>query len=202
MPATPAMRNPTLQPPFRAIGLGRLDQLAGNGAAEQKAGPRKEREVGAAGQRANIGFDRIRQHREPSRLSHQRRAHRQRRGGHRKERDANGAMRRQAPQDRRREHREAHDVENVDLEEVDERSPAEQLRLQPEEEREREDLQPAQARHARGRTMTHRCRARRRGHRERQAGEEQEQRRRQAGDEHRVAVQSRARDPRRASTRR
>ena len=154
MPVVPAMKNPKLQPPFRAIGLSGLDQFAGDGAAKQKAGPGKQREVGASGQRTNVGLDRIRQDRERSRLSDQRRGHRQRRGGQREQRDPNGAMRRQAPQDRRREHREPHHVEDVDLEEVDQGAPAEQLRLQPEEEREGEDLQSAPTRHARGGAMT------------------------------------------------
>ena len=93
------------------------------------------------------------------------------------------------PQDRGGSHRDAHDVENVDLQEVAERTPAQQLRLQAEQKREREDLQPSLAGERRRLPVPDLGGARRGRHRSRESGEEQEERRREAGDEDRIHVE-------------
>ena len=122
-----------------------------------------------------------------TRFAHERRAHRHRGGRDREEHDADDAIRRQAPNERRGDHRDAHHVEDVDLQEVDERRPSRAAATAAGTGRRARRSAAPRLRAMRRRGGVPDLRgARRGGHRDRQAGEKQEQRRRQAGDEHRV----------------
>ena len=131
-------------------GRGDGDQFTDDRAGKQERGPREQGKGRAAGHRPDVGLDRIRQHRQPSGFAHQRCRHRHQRG--RAARRARCAIRvsaTEAPHRAGGHHRQPHHVQDVHLQEVDQGAPAKELRLQAEQERQREHLPAAKARRCR-----------------------------------------------------
>jgi hypothetical protein len=163
---------------FLARGARGIEPRADRGAREHKARPRQQHERGHVRRGPQVRLDRVGQHRHPAGRPDERRHHRRRHGRRRQQRCPGPPSAAGAPQERRRNHRDAHDVQDVDLEQRPRRPAADDPRLQAEEECEPEYLPPAAPRQrgdfVLGAAPAH---ARAGRERERDAGQKEEDRR-------------------------
>ena len=172
-----------MQPALLLAGAGRVEQFARQRTRHQEAGPRKQRERRAARYRTDVPLERVRNGIEPGGITEQRCHERARGRGNRERPHAGRPSPCEPPQPGSRHHRRAHHVEDVNLEQVDERSPAKELGLDPEQERQSEDLPATRLDGAGGLGRSEPPRSALGGHRQGDAREHQEHRRRETVEE-------------------